>query len=307
MQRSFKQLFVRLNRMEKAECFVTCSYFELYNEQLLDLLDSKKDKKLSIRQDTRKGIFVENLSEETAFTYDKLMECLHMGMKNRHVGETQMNRQSSRSHSIFTINLSIRLEQSDGSKILKTPKLHFVDLAGSERQKLTSATGERLKEAGNINKSLSTLGMVINALTCEKTRTHIPYRDSKLTCLLRDSLGGNSKTFIIATIANSVLCFQETLSTLNFANRAKMVKVRALINEESLSSNIETYKEEIRRLKAEIVRLKSEKRPNESISRQSAQNGINMDIHFQEINNKISVISEQLQKNVVSPAFENII
>ena len=99
--------------------------------------------------------------------------------------------------------------------------------------------------------------MVINSLTSEKQRNHIPYRDSKLTNLLRDSLGGNSKTFIIATISRSMLCFQETLSTLNFANRAKMVKVKAQINEESLSSNIETYKDEIKKLKAEIIKLKN--------------------------------------------------
>lgn len=141
-----------------------------------------------------------------------------------------MNRESSRSHSIFTISLSIK-EEVDGKKVLKTPKLHFVDLAGSERQKMTLATGDRLKQAGNINKSLTTLGMVINALATEKNKTHIPYRDSKLTCLLKDSLGGNSKTFIIATVSPSILCFQESLSTLNFANRAKMVKVKALINE----------------------------------------------------------------------------
>ena len=102
--------------------------------------------------------------------------------------------------------------------------------------------------------------MVINALASEKARTHIPYRDSKLTCLLKDSLGGNSKTFIVATISTSILCFQETLSTLNFANRAKMVKVKALINEESLSTNVEQFKEEIRRLKQEVARLKSEKK-----------------------------------------------
>ena len=144
--------------------------------------------------------------------------------------------------------------------MLKSPKLHFVDLAGSERQKLTSTTGDRLREAGNINRSLTTLGMVINALTSDKPKTHIPYRDSKLTCILKDSLGGNSKTFIVATIASSVMSFQETLSTLNFANRAKMVKVRALINEESLSTNIDSYKEEIRKLKAEVMRLKSEKK-----------------------------------------------
>ena len=118
-----------------------------------------------------------------------------------------MNRESSRSHSIFTVSLAIKSEV-DGKKVLKTPKLHFVDLAGSERQKMTNATGDRLKEAGNINKSLTTLGMVINALASDKTKTHIPYRDSKLTTLLKDSLGGNSKTFIVATVSTSILCFQ---------------------------------------------------------------------------------------------------
>lgn len=195
------------------------------------MLDTRKERKnLNVRQDVRKGMFVENLTEESALNADKLIECLTLGMRNRHVAETMMNRESSRSHSVYTISFAIKSE-CDGKQVLKTPKLHFVDLAGSERQKMTMATGDRLKEAGNINKSLTTLGMVINALASDKTRTHIPYRDSKLTCLLKDSLGGNSKTFIIATVATSILCFQETLSTLNFANRAKMVKVKALINE----------------------------------------------------------------------------
>ena len=141
-----------------------------------------------------------------------------------------MNEKSSRSHCIFMI----RVEQEEiisGESKIRVGKLNLVDLAGSERQKMTMATGDRLKEAGNINKSLTTLGMVINALASDKPKVHIPYRDSKLTCLLRDSLGGNSKTFIVATISTSILCFQETLSTLNFANRAKMVKVKALVNE----------------------------------------------------------------------------
>jgi kinesin family protein 15 len=230
MQRSFAELFARIDRMASSECIITCSYYELYNEQIIDLLDVRKEKKnLNIRQDVKRGVFVENLTEETAMGAEKLLECLATGQKNRHIGETQMNRESSRSHSIFTLSLAIKSEV-EGRKVLKTPKLHFVDLAGSERQKMTMATGDRLKEAGNINKSLTTLGMVINALASEKPKVHIPYRDSKLTCLLRDSLGGNAKTFIVATISTSILCFQETLSTLNFANRAKMVKVKALVN-----------------------------------------------------------------------------
>lgn len=111
MQRSFNELFNRIDRMTDSECIVTCSYFELYNEQIIDLLDRGKDKKtLNIRQDVKKGVFVENLTEESALNAEKLIECLMMGMKNRHIGETQMNRESSRSHSIFTISLAIKSE-----------------------------------------------------------------------------------------------------------------------------------------------------------------------------------------------------
>lgn len=141
MQRSFCEFFSKLDRLAQTECIVTCSYYELYNEQIIDLLDVRKEKKsLNLRQDVKKGVFVENLTEESAMNADKLLECLNLGMKNRHIGETMMNRESSRSHSIFTISLALKSE-IDGKKVLKTPKLHFVDLAGSERQKMTNATG----------------------------------------------------------------------------------------------------------------------------------------------------------------------
>lgn len=145
MQRSFSEIFSKIDRLAETECIVSCSYYELYNEQIIDLLDVRKDKKsLSIRQDVKRGMFVENLTEESALNPDKLLECLNLGMKNRHIGETMMNRESSRSHSIFTISLAIKSE-IEGKKVLKTPKLHFVDLAGSERQKMTMSSGERLK------------------------------------------------------------------------------------------------------------------------------------------------------------------
>ena len=137
---------------------------------------------------------------------------------------------------------------------VKYSKLHFVDLAGSERQKQTAAAGERLKEAGNINKSLTVLGCVINSLveTTQGKSRHIPYRDSKLTFILKDSLGGNSRTFMIAAVSAASTSFQETLSTLKFAQRAKMIKNKASINEES-SGNLESLKREIRRLKDELA------------------------------------------------------
>lgn len=154
------------------------------------------------------------------------------------------------------MNISGRKVQN-GMTVVKQSKLHFVDLAGSERQKSTQAAGERLKEAANINKSLTTLGLVINSLVeCASGKSrHIPYRDSKLTFILKDSLGGNSRTFMIAAVSAASTSFQETLSTLKFAQRAKMIRNKASINEES-GGSIESLKREIKKLKEELGEFK---------------------------------------------------
>ena len=194
------------------------------------MMDTVKDKKLVVREDVKRGVFVEGLAEEVLLSKERGVEVLNRGIRTRHVGETLMNRESSRSHAIFSLSIqSKRVE--NGNSVHKNSKIHFVDLAGSERQKSTAAIGERLKEASNINKSLTTLGMVINCLSSDKSKSHVPFRDSKLTFVLRDSLSGNSKTFLIATIADNKDSIQETLSTLKFAQRAKMVKLQASINE----------------------------------------------------------------------------
>ncbi|CAD8111101.1 unnamed protein product [Paramecium sonneborni] len=222
-----------------------CTYLEIYNEQLIDLLNDSKPLPLTIREESKK-VYVENLTEIPVTSYNDVLSLLQRGINNRHVSATQMNLESSRSHSIFTI----QFEQRTKEMYTRRSKLNFVDLAGSERQKLTAATGERLKEAANINKSLTVLGLVINSLA-ENPKRFIPYRDSKLTFLLRESLGGNSKTFMIATISEASSSFQETLGTLKFASRAKNIKNQAIINEE-VKGNLESLKAEIKRLKNEL-------------------------------------------------------
>ncbi|VDM22226.1 unnamed protein product [Hydatigera taeniaeformis] len=175
---------------------------------------------------------------------------MEQGWKNRHVGATLMNADSSRSHSIFTIYLEMAtLNKVTGSEHLRAGKLNLVDLAGSERQSKTGATGDRLKEATKINLSLSALGNVISALVDANAR-HVPYRDSKLTRLLQDSLGGNTKTLMIACLSPADNNYDETLSTLRYANRAKNIKNKPVINEDPKDALLRQYQEEIARLKA---------------------------------------------------------
>lgn len=178
---------------------------------------------------------------------------LDRGARNRSTASTDMNRESSRSHSIFTLYIQSKTTK-DNVIDVRESLLNLVDLAGSERQKLTGTTGVRLKEAGKINKSLLALGNVINALNAKangKTR-HAPYRDSKLTLLLKDSLGGNSKTYLVANVSPSGLCYGETLSTLRFADRAKMIKNNAVLNQ-NIEGDMKTLQTEVRRLKDKLI------------------------------------------------------
>ena len=231
------------------EYLIKCSFLEIYNEQINDLI-SPEIRNLQIREDMKKGAYVENLHQATVVSFDETFEFLEKGIKYRHIGSTSMNKESSRSHSVFTLQIESK-EKRDDIWNFKNSFFHLIDLAGSERQKLTEAYGERLKEAGMINKSLSSLGNVINSLVelSEGRSRHVPYRDSKLTFLLKDSLGGNSKTCIIANISPAYTCYGETLSTLRFAERAKLVKNKAIINEDTMGT-ISELKEEVKRLKS---------------------------------------------------------
>ncbi len=225
---------IAAEQQEKQMSFsIACSYLEIYNETVIDLLNTSKEN-LRLLQDPDKNVYVENLTEETVTKVKDCIDVLNKGAFKRHTGETCMNAKSSRSHSVFTLQINSKYIEDD---IMHTRKSRFylVDLAGSERQKSTKAVGARLKEGCNINKSLSILGNVINSLVevSEGKQRYIHYRDSKLTYLLKDSLGGNSKTSLIANISPSSKCVGETVSTLKFASRAKKIKNKASINEDS--------------------------------------------------------------------------
>lgn len=250
--RIFEHLFERMEKQKDEidyEC--ACTYLEIYNEKIYDLLKGDGEPK-GLRQDLQNGIYVQGLYEATIGNEQDAMEQLRVGGKNRTVGITNMNHESSRSHSVFTIKLQQCHIDEDGIEVIRHSQLNLVDLAGSERQVHTGAAGVRMKEASQINKSLSALGNVIKALdeVASGAKRHIPYRDSKLTFLLRDCLGGNSKTTILATISSNVKWMTETLSTLKFAQRAKHIKNNATVNE--AANDI------IANLKAEIVQLKAQ-------------------------------------------------
>ncbi len=224
------------------EFTVKVSMIEIYMEKIKDLIIPEKVN-LSIREDKMKGIYIENLSEHYASSEEEVLELMRQGSDNRVVGATNMNEHSSRSHAILIITLH-QTNTKDG--VSKTGKLYLVDLAGSEKAGKTGAQGITLDEAKNINKSLTILGMVINNLTDGKS-TYIPYRDSKLTRVLQESLGGNAKTCLIIACSCSPYNEPETLSTLRFGMRAKKVKNKPKINKEVT----------VAELKAEIDKLES--------------------------------------------------
>ncbi|XP_039365260.1 kinesin-like protein KIF17 isoform X2 [Mauremys reevesii] len=234
---------------ENTKFLVRVSYLEIYNEDIRDLLGADTKQKLELKEHPEKGVYVKGLSLHTVHSVAQCERIMETGWRNRAVGYTLMNKDSSRSHSIFTINMEIYAVDERGQDHLRAAKLNLVDLAGSERQSKTGATGERLKEATKINLSLSALGNVISALVDGRCK-HIPYRDSKLTRLLQDSLGGNTKTLMVACLSPADNNYDESLSTLRYANRAKNIKNKPRINEDPKDALLREYQEEIRKLKA---------------------------------------------------------
>uniref|UniRef100_A0A9J7XHL6 Kinesin motor domain-containing protein n=1 Tax=Cyprinus carpio carpio TaxID=630221 RepID=A0A9J7XHL6_CYPCA len=260
--RSFEYLFFLINReversggMKSFLC--KCSFIEIYNEQIYDLLDSVSTS-LFLREDIKRGVFVEGAVEKYAASAAEAYQVLSMGWRNRRVASTSMNRESSRSHAVFTMTLESK-ETAQEVVNIRTSQLNLVDLAGSERQRDTHAEGSRLKEASSINRSLMCLGQVIMALmdVSNGKNRHICYRDSKLTFLLRDSLGGNAKTYIIANVHPGSKCFGETLSTLQFAQRAKLIKNKAMVNEDT-QGNVRQLQAEVRKLKEQLAHALSQ-------------------------------------------------
>lgn len=227
---------------------VRASYLEIYNEEIRDLLNITMGRKLEIKERPDTGVYVKDLTTHVIKDIEEMDQLMSKGNKNRSVGATEMNATSSRSHSIFTITVEASEEDESGEQRIRAGKLHLVDLAGSERQSKTGATGDRLKEATKINLSLSALGNVISALVDGRS-SHIPYRDSKLTRLLQDSLGGNAKTLMVATMSPASYNYDETISTLRYANRAKNIKNKPKVNEDPKDAMLREFQEEIKRLK----------------------------------------------------------
>ena len=260
LPRCFEYLFNAISEeslKSNTKFLIKCSYLEIYQEQVNDLLDPNPQN-LQLREDMRHGVYVDGLIEETVTNVNETYNILKTGTQNRHVGCTSMNKESSRSHSVFTLVIESK-ESRDGITNFRISRFSLIDLAGSERQKATDCAGERLKEAGMINKSLSALGNVINSLVdiSEGKSRHIHYRDSKLTFLLKDSLGGNSKTYIVANISPSITVIGETLSTLKFAQRAKQIKNSAVVNEDT-SGAVSMLRYEVKRLKDELCLAKEQ-------------------------------------------------
>lgn len=235
---SVYNVFKNIQSISDREFLIRVSYLEIYNEEINDLL-APENKKLQVHENLERGIFVAGLREEIVNTPDQVFDLIGLGEAHRHVGETNMNVRSSRSHTIFRMVIESRDKDAelDGSSYnkdtVRVSVLNLVDLAGSERVAKTGAGGVRLKEGTHINKSLMSLGTVINKLSDGggKQRGHIPYRDSKLTRILQPALGGNAKTAIICTIAPEEVHADETRGTLQFASRAKRVTNCAQVNE----------------------------------------------------------------------------
>ncbi|PNI49753.1 KIF21A isoform 4 [Pan troglodytes] len=303
---------------------VNAQFLELYNEEVLDLFDTTRDidaksKKSNIRihEDSTGGIYTVGVTTRTVNTESEMMQCLKLGALSRTTASTQMNVQSSRSHAIFTIHVcqtrvcpQIDADNATDNKITSesaqmnefetlTAKFHFVDLAGSERLKRTGATGERAKEGISINCGLLALGNVISALGDKSKRaTHVPYRDSKLTRLLQDSLGGNSQTIMIACVSPSDRDFMETLNTLKYANRARNIKNKVMVNQDRASQQINALRSEITRLQMELMEYKTGKRIIDEEGVESINDMFHENAMLQTENNNLRVRIKAMQETV---------
>ncbi|XP_026542247.1 kinesin-like protein KIF1B isoform X2 [Notechis scutatus] len=251
-----EDLFEKINdnSNEEMSYSVEVSYMEIYCERVRDLLNPKNKGNLRVREHPLLGPYVEDLSKLAVTSYTDIADLMDAGNKARTVAATNMNETSSRSHAVFTIVFTQKKHDAETNlSTEKVSKISLVDLAGSERADSTGAKGTRLKEGANINKSLTTLGKVISALAevskKKKKTDFIPYRDSVLTWLLRENLGGNSRTAMVAALSPADINYDETLSTLRYADRAKQIKCNAVINEDPNAKLVRELKEEVTRLK----------------------------------------------------------
>ncbi|XP_055899663.1 kinesin-like protein KIF21A isoform X3 [Biomphalaria glabrata] len=307
---------------------VTVQFMELYNEEIIDLLDTTRDPESRghkshnrIHEDASGGIYVVGVTTRPVSSLEETLQCLKSGALSRSTASTNMNVSSSRSHAIFSLHIrqhrlvkeEIPLEdgkETDSTQAefeTLTAKFHFVDLAGSERLKRTGATGDRAKEGISINCGLLALGNVISALG-DKTKKgcHVPYRDSKLTRLLQDSLGGNSRTLMIACISPSDRDFMETLNTLKYANRARNIKNKVMANQDKASKQLAMLRSEIMALQQELMEYKTGKRTIDADGLESVNDMVTENSMLQSENDKLRQRIKALQETVDSLNAKNI-
>nr|XP_046261402.1 kinesin-like protein KIF13B isoform X2 [Scatophagus argus] len=302
-------LFERTQKEQREEesFTVEVSYMEIYNEKVRDLLDPKGGRQtLRVREHKVLGPYVDGLSRLAVASYKDIESLMSEGNKSRTVAATNMNEESSRSHAVFNIILTHTLKDlQSGTSGEKVSRLSLVDLAGSERAAKTGAAGERLKEGSNINKSLTTLGLVISALaeqgTAKNKNKFVPYRDSVLTWLLKDCLGGNSRTAMVATVSPAADNYEETLSTLRYADRAKNIVNHAVVNEDPNARIIRELREEVEKLRVQLTQAESLKAPELKDRLEESEKLIQeMTITWEEKLRKTEEIAQERQKQLES-------
>ncbi|XP_075412557.1 kinesin-like protein KIF13B [Tenrec ecaudatus] len=302
-------LFERTQKEENEEQSfkVEVSYMEIYNEKVRDLLDPKGSRQtLKVREHNVLGPYVDGLSKLAVTSYKDIESLMSEGNKSRTVAATNMNEESSRSHAVFKITLTHTLyDVKSGTSGEKVGKLSLVDLAGSERATKTGAAGDRLKEGSNINKSLTTLGLVISALADQgagkNKNKFVPYRDSVLTWLLKDSLGGNSKTAMVATVSPAADNYDETLSTLRYADRAKNIVNHAVVNEDPNARIIRDLREEVEKLREQLTKAEAMKSPELKDRLEESEKLIQeMTVTWEEKLRKTEEIAQERQKQLES-------
>uniref|UniRef100_A0A8C0AWF0 Kinesin-like protein n=1 Tax=Buteo japonicus TaxID=224669 RepID=A0A8C0AWF0_9AVES len=286
--RTLHQIFEKLSE-NGTEFSVKVSLLEIYNEELFDLLNPTPDvgEKLQMFDDPRnkRGVIIKGLEEITVHNKNEVYQILERGAAKRTTAATYMNAYSSRSHSVFSITIHMKETTVDGEELVKIGKLNLVDLAGSENIGRSGAVDRRAREAGNINQSLLTLGRVITALV--ERAPHIPYRESKLTRILQDSLGGRTKTSIIATVSPASINLEETLSTLEYAHRAKNIMNKPEVNQKlTKKALIKEYTEEIERLKRDLAAARE-------------KNGVYISLeNYEALSGKLTVQEEQIAEYI---------
>ncbi|XP_066538893.1 kinesin-like protein KIF11 [Hoplias malabaricus] len=300
--RTLHQIFEKLTS-NGTEFSVKVSLLEIYNEELFDLLSPSPDvtERLQLFDDPRnkRGVIVKGLEEITVHNKNEVYQILERGAAKRKTASTLMNAYSSRSHSVFSVTIHMKEITLDGEELVKIGKLNLVDLAGSENIGRSGAVDKRAREAGNINQSLLTLGRVITALV--ERGPHVPYRESKLTRILQDSLGGRTKTSIIATVSPASINLEETLSTLDYANRAKNIMNKPEVNQKLTKRTlIKEYTEEIERLKRDLAATRDKHGVYISPENYESMNSklVSQEEQITEYTERIAAVEEELKKMV---------